>query len=338
MIEPFYVTIDKSVCCFMTKTLTLWYKIIRKMTLQQLRYIIAVDKYRNFAKAADSCNVSQPTLSAMLVKLEEELDVRIFERNSKSVVPTETGAMIIRQAQKALNETARIGELVREEKGTVSRKLHMAVSPTIAPFLLPKFIKHYRESNPSVELNIQEMKSDDVIASITQGDTDMGIAISDKARDGVLEIPLYTERFYVYLAESCWRKLPVFKPENLEHETMWIMKEAQCMRRSLFSFCHSAAKGVKIYEAGSIETLIRVVDENGGFTVIPEMQLPFLSAEQRANVRRIEGDYVSERSVSLYIHDDYIRQKTVNSVIDALKCFLPKGMMAEGIARHGIRI
>lgn len=308
------------------------------MTLQQLRYIIAVNKYRNFAKAADSCNVSQPTLSAMLVKLEEELDVRIFERNSKSVTPTETGEMIIRQAQKALNETARIGELVNEEKGAVGRKLSLAVSPTIAPFLLPKFIRHYRENNPSVELSIQEMKSDDVIAGITQGDTDMGIAISDKARDGLLEIPLYTERFYVYLAESCWRKLPVFKPENLEHETMWVMKEAQCMRRSLFSFCHSAAKGVRIYEAGSIETLIRVVDENGGFTVIPEMQLPFLSAEQRANVRRIEGDYVSERSVSLYIRDDYIRQKTVNSVIDALKCFLPKGMMAEGIARHGVRI
>ena len=188
------------------------------MNIQQLRYIVAIDRFRNFARAADACNISQPTLSAMLVKLEDELDVRIFDRTNKVVKPTSVGERIIRQAQKALMETNRINELITESKGTVGGQLTLSIGPTIAPYLLPKFIKHYRQSYPSVELTVKEMKADHMLEAILNGEIDAGIAISDNARQGVLEMPLYTERFYVYLAESCWRKLPVFKPENLEHE------------------------------------------------------------------------------------------------------------------------
>ena len=207
------------------------------MNIQQLRYIVAIDRFRNFARAADACNISQPTLSAMLVKLEDELDVRIFDRTNKVVKPTSVGERIIRQAQKALMETNRINELITESKGTVGGQLTLSIGPTIAPYLLPRFIKHYRQSYPSVELTVKEMKADHMLEAILNGEIDAGIAISGNARQGVLEMPLYTERFYVYLAESCWRKLPVFKPENLEHENMWIMKEAQCLRDSAFSFC-----------------------------------------------------------------------------------------------------
>ena len=263
------------------------------MTLQQLRYIVAIDRFRNFAKAADACDISQPTLSAMLIKLEEELDVRIFERTNKSVKPTTEGEKIILQAQKALMEAERITEIVNEGKGSIGGSLTLSVGPTIAPYLLPKFIHHYRNDYPTVDLSIRELKASFMFEALLNGEFDAGIAISDNIRQGILEIPLYTERFYVYIAESCWRKLPVFKPENLEHENMWIMKEAQCLRESAFSFCKARSKGTHIYEAGSIDTLIRIVDENGGFTIIPEMHLPFLSKEQRRNVRKIEGDYLS---------------------------------------------
>ena len=241
------------------------------MTLQQLKYIVAIDRWRNFAKAAEQCGISQPTLSAMLVKLEEELDVRIFERNNKSVTPTAAGEIIIRQAEKALAEAERITELVAEDKGSVNGGLILSVGPTIAPYILPKFIHHYVENYPMVKLSVREMKADVMLSELQLGRLDAGIAISGNSRQGILEVPLYTERFMVYLAESCWRKLPVFKPENLEHEKMWIMKEAQCLRESAFSFCKARTKGNRVYEAGSIETLIRIVDENGGFTIIPEM-------------------------------------------------------------------
>lgn len=196
------------------------------MNLQQLRYIIALDRFRNFAKAAEACRVSQPTLSAMLVKLEEELDVRLFERSNKSVVPTTVGAKIVRQAQRALMETERIGEIVAEDKDAIGGSFTLSVGPTIAPYILPKFIRLYREDYPAVDLTIREMKGQSMQDALLDGEVDAAIAISDNARQGLLEVALYTERFFVYLAESCWRKLPVFKPENLEHENMWIMREA----------------------------------------------------------------------------------------------------------------
>lgn len=308
------------------------------MNLQQLRYVVAVNRFRNFAKAAESCNVSQPTLSAMLQKLEEELDIRIFERSNKSVMPTTAGEKIIHQAETALLEIDRIGEIVLEGKGQIGGKFVLSVGPTIAPYILPKFIKKYRESFPSVELSIQELKVNFMLDALLRGELDAGIAISENAREGILEIPLYTEKFLVYLAESCWRKLPIFKPDNLEHENMWIMKDAQCLRDSAFSFCKSRQKGNHIYEAGSITTLVHIVDENGGFTIIPEMHLPFLSDKQRENVRPIEGDYLSQRRVSLYIKEDYIRQRMLNTVTDTLKKFIPEKMINERVRKYGIKL
>lgn len=308
------------------------------MTLQQLRYITAVNRFRSFAKAADSCNVTQPTLSAMIVKLEEEIDIRIFERTNKSVSPTLAGEKIIRQAENILMEVDRISEIVSEDKGNIGGIFNLSVGPTIAPYILPKFIKHYRENYPSVELFIQELKTDFMLEALLKGEIDAGIGIADNIREGILEIPLYTEKFLVYLSESCWRKLPVFKPENLEHENMWIMKDAQCLRDSAFSFCKARSIGHHIYEAGSIDTLIRIVDENGGFTIIPELHLPFLSEKQRDNVRRIEGDYLSQRRISLYIRHDYIRQRMLNTITDTLKKFMPKGMLGEGILKYGIKL
>ena len=308
------------------------------MNLQQLRYVIAVNRFRNFAKAAESCNISQPTLSAMLQKLEEELDVRIFERSNRSVIPTTAGEKIIRQAESVLIEVTRIGEIISEEKGQIRGKFALSVGPTIAQYILPRFIKNYRESFPSVELSIQELKVNFMLDALIKGEIDAGIAISENVCEGVLEIPLYTEKFMVYLSENCWRKLPVFKPEKLEHENMWIMKDAQCLRDSAFSFCKKRSLGNHIYEAGSITTLVHIVDENGGFTIIPEMHLPFLSNQQRENVRPIEGNYLSQRRISLYIKEDYIRQRMLNTITDTLKKFMPKGMLNDGIVKYGIKL
>lgn len=308
------------------------------MNLQQLKYIVAVNRFRSFARAAEASNVTQPTLSAMIVKLEEELDLRIFERNNRSVTPTTAGEKIIRQAEKALMEVERIRAIVLEDKELIGGSFNLSVGPTIAPYILSKFIKHYREHYPSVALSIQELKANHMLDALLRGELDAGIAISGNERAGVFEIPLYTERFYVYLSESCWRKLPVFKPEHLEHESMWIMKDAQCLRESAFSFCKARTKGNRIYEAGTIDTLIRIVDENGGFTIIPEMHLPFLTESQRANVRSIEGDYLSQRRVSLYIKANYIRSRMLNTITDTLKSFMPKGMISESIMKYGIKL
>ena len=308
------------------------------MNIQQLRYIVAIDRFRNFAKAAESCNVSQPTLSAMLFKLEEELDIKLFDRTNKSVTPTKVGSKIISQAKRALMEFNQIGQIVLEEKGEIGGKFLLSVSPAIAPYILPKFIKNYRAHYPAVNLSIIELKFDKMQEALLNGEIDAGISTSGNMNDGVLEIPLYKEQFYVYLSENCWRKLRVFNPADLEHESMWVMKDAQCLRESAFSFCKSSSKGQHIYEAGSIETLIRIVDENSGFTIIPEMHLGFLNESQRKHIRPIEGEYKSMRSVSIYIKADYIRQQMLNTITDTLKIFMPKGMLHEGIVKYGIKL
>ena len=147
-------------------------------------------------------------------------------------------------------------------------------------------------------------------------------------------------RNFARAAEACQISQPTLSAMlvKLEYENMWIMKEAQCLRNSVFSFCKARSKGHHIYEAGSIETLIRIVDENGGFTIIPEMHLPFLSEEQRRNVRKIEGDYLSQRRISIYIREDFIRERMLNTLVDTLKMFIPEEMMGEGIRKYGIKL
>lgn len=308
------------------------------MTLQQLKYIVAIDKFRNFAKAADACEISQPTLSAMLAKLEDELDVRIFERNNKNVKPTVVGEKLLAQAKKVVMEAGRIEEIAAEEKNSLTGKLTLSIGTTIAPYILPQFIKKYTEAYPGVELVIREMKTPNMLVAVQSSNVDAAIAIAGNSQQGLFEIPLYTEKFYVYLSENCWRKLPVFKPENLEHEQMWIMKDAQCLRESAFSFCKARSKGKHIYEAGSVETLVRVVDINGGFTIIPELHIPFLADSQRQNIRSIDGDFLFQRRVSLYIREDYIRERMLNSITDVLLKILPLEMFEERIKKFGIKL
>ena len=308
------------------------------MTLQQLKYVVAIDRYRSFAAAADALGVTQPTLSGMIVKLEEELDVRLFERSSRRVATTAIGLKIVEQARRVLMETDRIVEMVSESKGSVSGEFRMAVGPSIAPYILPDFIRIYLADYPEVSLSVEEMRPGAMINSLREATIDAGIATTGHAEAGIYEIPLYTERFYVYLSDSCRRKLPVFLPEQLEHEHLWVMKEVQCLRESAFSFCKGRVGKRHVYEAGNIDTLIRIVDANGGYTIIPEMHLDGLDERQRRNVRRIDGDHLSFRRVSMYIREDCVRERMLNAVCATLKKFIPRGMMEPSVVKNGIRL
>ena len=308
------------------------------MNLQQLHYIIAVNRFRSFAKAADYCGITQPTLSKMVAKLEEELDVKIFERSSRSVVATSIGESIIRQAEKAVKESSRIEEIVNDAKNSLTGELHVSVGPSIAPYILPDFIRIYGAAFPEVSLTVEERRLDGMIESLLSGKTDVAIATAGNGGDGILEIPLYEEPFWVYLAEDCVGKFSEFTPDQLSHENMWVMKEVQCLRESAFSFCKARETGRRVYEAGNIDTLVRVVDANGGFTIIPEMHLPYLSERQRGNVRPLSGNCVSCRKVSVYIRYDYVRERMLESVVTSLSRVIPSKMLAPYILKGKFRL
>lgn len=308
------------------------------MTLQQLKYLVAIDKFRSFALAAESLDVTQPTLSGMVGKLEDELDVRLFERTSRKVTTTAIGATIVGQARLVLMEAERIKEMVSEIKGAVSGEFRLSVGPSIAPYILPGFIRNYMSDFPQVKLSVEEMRPEAMLRSLRESAIDAGIATTGHADTGIYEIPLYTERFMVYLSEACRRKFAVFNPDELEHEHLWVMKEVQCLRESAFSFCKGRVGKRHVYEAGNIGTLISIVDANGGYTIIPEMHVPMLSESQRANVRQIDGHHLSFRKVSMYIREDYVRERMLNTVVETMKKFMPQGMMEGSLLRNGIRL
>lgn len=308
------------------------------MTLQQLRYVVAIEHHRSFAAAAEALGITQPTLSGMLGKLEEELDVQLFHRTSRKVIPTPMGERIAAQARTVLMEADRITEMVCEAKTGVSGPFRLAIGPSIAPYILPDFIRIYLAEYPAVDLSVEEMRPDAMLRSITEGSLDAGIATTGHAAPGIFEIPLYTERFYVYLSDSCRRRLPVFRPDQLEHEHLWVMKEVQCLRESAFSFCKARAGKRHVYEAGNIHTLLHIVDANGGYTIIPAMHLPMLTAEQRDRVRPIDGNHLSLRKVSMYIRADYVRQRMLNTVADTLRQVVPADMLEPALIRYGIRL
>ncbi len=227
------------------------------MTLQQLRYIVAIDRSRSFAGAAAELGVTQPTLSALLVKLEGELGVRIFERSNRSVRPTAIGERILAQAEKILGDVDRITETVVEQRQGLGGAVSIGIGPTIAPYLVPWFIRKFTASYPAVRLIVNEMRGDGLIDSLRRDKIDIGIAISGSASPDVDEIPFYDEAFYVYMSDDCLLNQSVFNPADLDHENMWIMKESQCMRESAFSFCKARSIGRHIYEAGRRPVCVR---------------------------------------------------------------------------------
>ena len=298
---------------------------------------MALNQYRHFVLAAESCGVTQPTMSAMLQKLEDELGVKIFDRSNKKIEPTGIGSKIIQQAQVALNETHRIKEVVTDEIGMLSGPLKIGISPTIAPYIIPDFIHHFQEANPHVSLQINEMRNDVLYSEIQFGNLDMGISTTPPDDKNLIEIPLYHERFVIYLSEQ-YKNAETPSFDLMDTSQMWILREGHCMHNQNFRFCLGSQKSNTVYKAGSIDTLIRIVDRNGGFTIIPEMHLPFLSETQRANIHDIEGSLPTSRTVSILLKPDYIREKMVNAVANAVKLVIPKEMLDERIRKFDIRL
>ncbi|MDO4511139.1 MAG: LysR family transcriptional regulator [Bacteroidales bacterium] len=294
------------------------------MTLQQLKYVIAVNKHRNFAKAAEACEVTQPTLSAMLQKLESELNVRIFERTNKAVVPTPVGQKIIRQAEKTLSEAAVLEAIVGQEKDTVSGELNLSAGPTISPYILPAFIKAYNAAYPDVQLKIRDLKISSMLNALLDGSLDAGIGISGNMRRGILEIPLYFDPVVAYVGSKAGAEK--------KKDFLWVMKEALSLRESAFSYYKADIERFHIYESSNLETLIRMVDTIGGRTVIPQMHIRFLSPEQRKRVVEMAGDEnYPVRHFSLYVKSDYMREKMFNSLVTTLKRVIPAQLLEPGM-------
>src|SRR5574344_96662 len=308
------------------------------MNLQQLEYIVAVDKYRHFVRAAESCKITQSTLSSLIQKLELELDTVIFDRNSHPVVPTSAGERIINQAKVVLYNASQLKEISLSEREQSTGEIIMGVIPTVAHYILPKLFSEIRESNPKIKLRVLEMRTAIIIEKLRRAEIDMAILATPLEQDDLLEVPLYYEKFVAYVSD----KEPISAQERIELHKMpskhlWVLQEGHCLRNQVFKFCEMKADYSAIYEAGSIDTLVKIVDENGGYTVIPEMHIPLLSESQKLLIRPlVEPEPV--REISVVIRQDYVRERMLNIIADTVKKIIPEQMLDTRLKKFAIKL
>jgi len=288
------------------------------MTFTQLEYIIAVDTYRHFAEAAAHCFVTQPTLSMQIQKLEEELSIKIFDRSKQPVLPTEPGTEIIEQARKIIGERDVLTEMIESKKGIVNGELRLGIIPTLAPYLLPLFIPSFAKKYPRVKIIVHELTTSLIISRLREGKIDMGILVTPLNEHGIKEQVLFYEELMVYVA----RNNDVFKKsyvlaKDIDPEKLWLLEEGHCFRSQIINLCElkksSRESTLFEYEAGSLETLRRMVDLNDGITILPELATLDLSAKQEQHIRYFKQP-APVREVSVITHRDFVKKKLVELV------------------------
>ena len=299
------------------------------MTLVQLEYIVAVDTYRNFVNAAEKCFVTQPTLSMQIQKLEESLNVQIFDRSKQPIIPTEIGSQIIEQARIVLQESSKIKEIISNQQQDVTGELKIGIIPTIAPYLLPQVIASMLTKYPGLKLLIWEYTTEDIIHHLKTGVIDCGILATPLVDANIVEQPLYYETFVGYVSKnSKLYKKKAVDAQDFEEENIWLLNEGHCMRSQVLNICRST-KSNKLqaltYNTGSVETLIRMVDVNDGTTLLPELSLHNLNNKQLNKVRYFKSPE-PVREISLVTHKSFVKKKMLNTLKEEILALIPKGM------------
>jgi LysR family hydrogen peroxide-inducible transcriptional activator len=262
---------------------------LSQVTLAQMRYALAVAETLNFRLAAERCHVSQSGLSMQLLKLEELLQVRLFDRSRKPVLPTDEGTPALAQMSVILRETERLGQVVSEsEEPTGSFRL--GVIPTLSSTVVPLFLAQFVREFPKVELTLEELKTDEIIASLLSDTLDAGILATPLHVPTLHETPLAVEAFFAYLppGDALLKKKNVNQSE-LSERALWVMPEGHCFRTQVLSYCRAGqtkSKGPVHFESGSFETLIRLVDDGMGATVLPALVAARLPAKKRKSQLR----------------------------------------------------
>lgn len=288
------------------------------MTLVQLEYIVAVDTYRHFATAAGHCFVTQPTLSMQVQKLEEELGLKIFDRSKQPVIPTEAGRELIDQGRKILAEATIIGEIVQAKKGVLTGELRIGIIPTLAPYLLPLFIQGFTEKYPQIKLVINELTTESVVARLREGRIDVGILVTPLLETGIREHVLFYEELLVYVSrKNAAYKKTYMLAQDIDPGKLWLLEEGHCFRSQIVRLCElrkASKEGSHFdYEAGSLETLRRMVELNDGITILPELAVMDLTKRQLQLVRYFRRP-APMREVSLVVHRDFVKQRLVQAL------------------------
>ncbi|HHP7242205.1 MAG TPA: LysR substrate-binding domain-containing protein [Cyclobacteriaceae bacterium] len=294
------------------------------MTLQQLEYIIALDEHRHYVTAAERCFVSQPNLTMQVKRLEEEIGVRIFNRDKKPLLPTEIGKEVILRARQILLEVRQLKEFVNHEKESIEGEFTIGIIPTLAPYLLPLFLPFFIKEHPRIHLKIQELQTSQIISQLENGIIDIGILVTPLNHATVKEIPLFYEPFLLYLPENhSFLKKDRIMAKDLQPRELLVLEEGHCFREQTLSICNPSKNPCALgfdYLSGSIEALKNLVKKSVGYTLVPE-----LSVINELNSIQIKRFVRPEpvREVSIVVPNSYIKESVINRMKEVVQKVVP---------------
>lgn len=292
------------------------------MNLQQLEYIVALDIHRNHAKAAEHCHVTQPTLSMMVKKLEGELGIKIFDRG-QPLKPTASGEIVIGRARQILQEIKNLKQFISSEKDSIQGAFRLGVIPTLAPYLLPRFLNEFLAQHPETSFTVIEMQTEDIIKNLKTGRLDVGILVTPLDDKEIREIPVFYEPILLYTSQS----LKYYQQEkvaikSLNSDKLLLLEEGHCFRGQVMNLCPADGKRPHQqlhYQSGSFETLKAMVDNEYGYTLIPELAVD----TKRKQVKRfISPEPV--REVSLAVHTGFVKEMLIVKLREAILKSIPQ--------------
>lgn len=297
------------------------------MTLTQMEYLIAVDNHRNFAEAAKSCFVTQPTLSMQIKKVEEELNVLIFDRGKKPVLTTDLGRQIIQQARVTVQESYRIAEIIESQHGEIKGELKIGIIPTICSYLLPLFVPKFMQRYPNVNIIVEEMFSEQIIAKLNNDLLDLAILATPLEEPSIVEVPLYYEKFVLYVSD----RHPLYKKDfidihDLDLSDVWLLKEGNCFRTQVINICserNNHKRHQLRFESGNLETIKKIVDRHFGITILPELAILDFGENEKKHIRRfIDPEPV--REVSLVMRRNFMKKGLIDLLHKSILEDVPK--------------
>jgi LysR family hydrogen peroxide-inducible transcriptional activator len=306
------------------------------MTITQLYYVLAVAEHKNFTQAAEKCFVTQPTLSMQIQKLEDELDILIFDRSKKPISLTEIGEKIVVQAKNIVNEAGRIKDIVEQQKGYIGGEFKVGIIPTIMPTLLPMFLNNFIKKYPKVNLILEEQTTEEIIKKLKNGHLDCAIAATPLEEDTLKEIVLYYEPFVAYIPDNheSFGKEEI-SIADLDLDRILLLQDGHCFREGILNLC----KNNKFIndsnfqlESGSFETLIKLADEGLGTTLLPFLHTLDLNEKNKTKLRHFQ-DPKPAREVSLIYPKNELKIHIINALRDTIS-----GVVRGAIAFQDVQI
>ena len=297
------------------------------MTLTQLEYVLAVSKHKHFGRAAESCFVTQPTLSMQLQKLEDELQITIFDRSKSPIKATEEGVLIINQAHKIILEQKRMFSLIEETKVELTGDFKLAVIPTLSPYLIPLFIQNFVKQYPKVNLQIQEAKTEDIIQMIKRDEVDAGLLATPLHEKNIEERVLYYEPFYLFVSNKHpFHKKKKIKEEELDIDEIWLLNKGNCFRDQVLNICAQTKSNTSNnpinFESGNFETLKNMVLKGFGYTILPHMAAKQLSSTHKKLLKPFKSP-VPTREISLVFNKDCLKKRAIDALEEEILGTIP---------------